>query len=897
MPRSGPCPWATAPPSWGRCRQLLSTMSPLGERAKRLGAVSCSPLRIAPRLQSTLGCSWTVIASTRLRRERSNTSWRHERPPLLPPPASLLIALRRRLPWAPSPPSSSPSARGSSLRASRPGSSTTLRRTFRHVLTTAVMTRHRSSVKPPRLASGPSRRCRYVGSLPVEDRVVAVHPHRAGPMQRYHEAFWIRGPKTFTTGVKHNWQKLQARVERGEAVLKESAQACAALAVHIARSIPSYAAPPHLLQPGASRASLAALPAPPADVLSSMLQSGVPFATNPWRYIPLSYSTANPWGHSAAVSAPPPPKYMTVGLAKGARSVGDSIVSPFSSLAPVALPSTAWSCPPLPASSRVPAQATLRTGAPAAPAAADAAPLTLTAILTPGLEAAAAHNPHRLLTEHAALSLSRAGYVASNDAFLLSAIARYGGVSVCSFDAIAEDIRRDPAHMLDTFFRSRSPAQLEARAKVLLKCVLRDVVDTQRRPDKALADEAKQAQKRLTITYARIADEMARAIVIQEMIGDTGSAMHLLPSGKGLEAIDSEEDGAPKATGPSSGKAANAEKPKPPAGSRKIVPDSLVGELLRTIAAAGRAGIDSVAVDFLESPAVQNYAEDLAVEAAAASSTALLDAEAIRANADKLKPSKAQVKHYIDVLAFKDNGPRAIPSGVWRVRPDYAAVARMSDSEVAAWISANPLPPPKPKAKKAGDDAKPDAEDTAGAVAVETTAAVTVESGAAAVEPAGAVAAAPAEATAVPDVEDALTTPEMKGGALVALASLVAAAGREGIEHIVAEFLAYPAEVCRAASKTKSAIRRDIKAIATRDKFWRLMPAYEYLLKEPMPPREEVASTIAAPSAVGEAASAAMEAATGDDAVAAPPPVVAGTVASGGSLLGLGGAAKPRISL
>ncbi len=345
-------------------------------------------------------------------------------------------------------------------------------------------------------------------------------------MQRYHETFWVRGPKTFTAG-KHSWQKLQARVERGEAILKESAQACAALAVHVARSIPSYAAPPHLLQPGASRASLAALPTPTVDALSSMLESGVPFATNPWQYIPLSYSTAaNPWGHAFAASASPPPKYMTVGLAKGVRCVGDAIVSPFSSLAPVALPSIAWATPPLPLSTKALAQTMPASAPPTAPASAEAAPLTLTAILSPGLEAAAAHSPHRLLTEHAALSFSRAGYVASNDAFLLSAIARYGGVSVCSFDAIADDIRRDPAHMLDTFFRSRSPAQLEARAKVLLKCVLRDVVDAQRRPDKALADEAKQAQKRLTSTYARIADEMAAILPDARVIVATSDTLN-----------------------------------------------------------------------------------------------------------------------------------------------------------------------------------------------------------------------------------------------------------------------------------------------------------------------------------------------------------------------------------
>lgn len=729
-------------------------------------------------------------------------------------------------------------------------------------------------------------------------------------MQRYHALFWTRGPLLFDPA---KWSKIVSAVERGEGLLKESEIACAALAIRLARTLPTYNPPPWLLaprlqqqQPGAAvRTAANTQTAPSVAELTGLLDSGVPFATNPWRYIPHSYASGGPWSTTSVAAPPRPPKF--VAIAAAAKSGGSSaaaVVSPFSACAPTALPHIAWTAPPPAAASKV-AVVPLASSAPA-PAAA-AAPLTITSVLSQKLTA------HKPLAEHAALSLNRGGYAASNDAFLLAAILHRGGIGACSFELIAEDIRNDPAHVLDAFFRSRSPMQLEARAKVLLKTVLRDIVDVQRRADKAVADEARQALKKRSTTLTRVAEELAHAIFLQDQIDALSSKGVKLPR---KPSLGGESDIDDPMSGPVSARGAAAAVPDDDDGhgdgavahagaSRKVVPDALISALVRTIVAAGKTGIDRLVTDFIDGDELKSYVE-LAASTAAVAAGGVIDAAAVAASAEKLKPSKNQVKHYIGQLAHKGEGSSTdLTTGRWRLRDEFAQLARLSDADAAAWIAAHPISPmlAKPRPKKADAPAAelPAADAPAPATGVVD---LTAE---------GVAAAAPASAA----TDDVDSTPELPPGPLAALAFIVSHAGGVGVDKIVEDLLAYPAAACRSVSK--AAVKRDLKKIGVKDRagpsgslVWRVLPSHAALLDLPRPPPEPALVAASAADAAGASAEAAgvapaSDAPTGDAAPAAGAASATSTGNAGGtspagstgsgSLLGLAGAAKPRVSL
>lgn len=702
-------------------------------------------------------------------------------------------------------------------------------------------------------------------------------------MQRYHEALWTRGPLLFDPV---HWAKEVAKVERGQAALKESSQACAALAIRLARSLPSYSAPAHLLPPGAGRSAPNTQLAPSVDSLASIVQVGVPLATNPWHYIPLSYSGAVPWSHSTVPAARPLPKFMTLAPKVGSSaSSGAVIISPHSTSAPTALPSISWSVPTS-GNTKSSAPPHAKATSSVANSAASGASMTLSSILCPALDAAATHRSSRLFTEHAVLAQSREGFSASNDAFLLCSVLRHGGIGACSFERVAADIRADPSHALDVFFLSRSPDQLEARAKVLLRAVFRDVADTQRSADKVLADQAKAAQRKVNVALTKVSDAIARAVTIGRIMVDKGELLtKSKPAVKAPTRVETEDidDGpAPAVAARSLGAAVDtaathsSKAGKAAVGSKtKTVPDVLIGALVRVILSAETAGVDHIVDDFLTSAEVLSYAEREAA-ATAVNEGAELDADAIAADAERLKPSKKQVKYYVTQLAFKDNSALILRSK-WRLRSEFAALATMSDADAATWIAAHPIPPqpvakPKIKSEVAGtagediDDAADQHQEAKG----------------------GGVAA---------DVEP-VAAPKLSPPALAVLASLIAKAGAAGIQHIVDEFHAY-SKSFRGLSKL--AVQRDIKVIATKDRgppdgvkppgliAWRLLPEFAYLQELPLPPRDESDT-----EGDMEDSSNARGVEPGSEGLETGP---ASGAAPAGSLMGLAGAEKPRLSL
>ena len=621
------------------------------------------------------------------------------------------------------------------------------------------------------------------------------------------------------------------------------------------------------------------------------LQAGVPIATNPWKYIPLTHggpSQSVPW---TLVQGP---KFVSVAAKERFDGI---VVSPFSSLAPVGLLPIAWN-PAAPLSKTAMANvATSSQHAAPAPVSVSSvvspiAPKTLATVISPQLGAAAsqrfdatvAASSNRLMAEHATLSLCRAGYSASNDAYILASILHHGGIGACSFEQISDDIRADPAHALDFFFTSRSPTQLEARAKSLLKVAMKDLGEAHRRADKSAAEAARQAARASSQIQGKLVDEIARALSIGKMLRDRGADLMKQPSKPRVKppviVLFEDIEGTGTAKKPATSADAGGEAVVVPRPSKalmgggstcKTVPNLLIGSLLRVITAAGPSSLESVTASFLSCSELKSYTEREAASAAL-DDGAVLDADAIAANAVKLEPSLRQVHHFIETLAIKDALPSSLRGKVWRIRDEYLHLSSMSDSEVARWISENPLP--SSKKSKGGVEPSAISKESSALPVVEGVASTIAEPG-------------PSTATSKADPG----VPKLSPAAQSILAHLISKAGSSGIDHIVDSFVAYPSAACRGVSKY--AVHKDIKAIATRGPTtlgpWRLRPAYADLLDTPVPPRDE-AVPIGVSSHSDSVAPASALADSKEDVAS-----VGG--ASAGSLLGLAGAAKPRLSL
>ena len=330
----------------------------------------------------------------------------------------------------------------------------------------------------------------------------------------------------------------------------------------------------------------------------------------------------------------------------------------------------------------------------------------------------------------AASSASTSPSSSSSSSAAAAAAAALSGGSI-DFSAIRGQFMTSPALRFDYCARARSPEELEARSRVLLKAAEREALDAVRREMRERGEDALlgpagpaggdgEPTAAVMAARKRTAELIVKALDVYKLVqeeernerreaGCGGKKMKqtTLAAGGTSSSSGATTSAVGGAPGGGGGDAA------PASGSRRrTVPSSLIPLLCRIIAGAGSKGVDSIAHEFLAHHQTvaacgpppekreKGKESDRKDGAAASSSSSSSSAAAASGSYPFPAPSRLTLIATIETLGVKskseagvgdDDAAAQFVKATWRLRPAYAHLATATPEQATAELAATPL--------------------------------------------------------------------------------------------------------------------------------------------------------------------------------------------------------------